>query len=103
MNARLGEMHFLPFLPTSWYNLPRDKGVAFAAQESWVQNETIRDNILFGAPYDEERYKKGMPVLSKQFFILLLRYFPKSSTSVGSSVTLRFLMLETKRKLVRKA
>ncbi|EJD04272.1 uncharacterized protein FOMMEDRAFT_106872 [Fomitiporia mediterranea MF3/22] len=56
--ALLGEMHSLPSGPTSWYNLPRDKGVAYAAQESWVQNETIRDNILFGSPYDEERYKK---------------------------------------------
>lgn len=53
-------MHFLPSGPTSWYNLPRDKGVAYAAQESWVQNETIRDNIVFGATYDEFRYKKGM-------------------------------------------
>lgn len=26
----------------SWYNLPRIGGVAYAAQESWVQNETIR-------------------------------------------------------------
>ena len=58
----VGEMHFVPSLPTSWYNLPRGKGVAYAAQESWVQNETIRENILFGQPYDEERYKKGMPV-----------------------------------------
>ncbi|KAH8120523.1 hypothetical protein DFH11DRAFT_1560461 [Phellopilus nigrolimitatus] len=56
--ALLGEMHFVPSGPTSWYNLPRDKGVAYASQESWVQNETIRDNILFGSPYDEERYKK---------------------------------------------
>ncbi|PSR71469.1 hypothetical protein PHLCEN_2v12736, partial [Hermanssonia centrifuga] len=57
--ALLGEMHYIPLGPNSWINLPRDGGVAFAAQESWVQNETIRDNILFGAPYDEERYKKG--------------------------------------------
>ncbi|KAI5124482.1 hypothetical protein M0805_008364 [Coniferiporia weirii] len=56
--ALLGEMHFLPAGPTSWYNLPRGDGVAYAAQESWVQNETIRANILFGSPYDEERYKK---------------------------------------------
>ncbi|PSR71573.1 hypothetical protein PHLCEN_2v12545, partial [Hermanssonia centrifuga] len=56
--ALLGEMHYIPLGPNSWINLPRDGGVAFAAQESWVQNETIRDNILFGAPYDEERYKK---------------------------------------------
>ncbi|KAG2123601.1 hypothetical protein DEU56DRAFT_829341 [Suillus clintonianus] len=55
--ALLGEMHFTPSGPTSWFNLPRKGGVAYAAQESWVQNETIRDNILFGAPYDENRYK----------------------------------------------
>ncbi|KAH7918845.1 hypothetical protein BV22DRAFT_1100101 [Leucogyrophana mollusca] len=56
--ALLGEMHFIPSEPTSWFGLPRDGGVAYAAQESWVQNETIRDNILFGTPYDETRYKK---------------------------------------------
>ncbi|KAI5991472.1 hypothetical protein EDD15DRAFT_2275310 [Pisolithus albus] len=56
--ALLGEMHFVPSSPSSWYNLPRKGGVAYAPQESWVQNETIRDNILFGAPYDEVRYKK---------------------------------------------
>ncbi|KAJ7246793.1 hypothetical protein B0H12DRAFT_753891 [Mycena haematopus] len=56
--ALLGEMHFTPASPRSWYNLPRGGGVAYAAQESWVLNETIRDNILFGSPYDEERYKK---------------------------------------------
>ncbi|KAF9522597.1 multidrug resistance-associated ABC transporter [Crepidotus variabilis] len=56
--ALLGEMHFLPSSVDSWFNLPREGGVAYAAQESWVQNETIRDNILFGSPYDEERYKK---------------------------------------------
>ncbi|KZV64708.1 P-loop containing nucleoside triphosphate hydrolase protein [Peniophora sp. CONT] len=56
--ALLGEMHFEPLTPGSWVNLPREGGVAYAAQESWVQNETIRDNILFGASYDAERYKK---------------------------------------------
>ncbi|PPR03510.1 hypothetical protein CVT24_006998 [Panaeolus cyanescens] len=56
--ALLGEMHFNPTSVDSWFNLPRSGGVAYAAQESWVQNETIRDNILFGAPYDEERYNK---------------------------------------------
>ncbi|KAH9967588.1 hypothetical protein BC827DRAFT_1264378 [Russula dissimulans] len=56
--ALLGEMHFIPMTPDSWYHLPRSGGVGYAAQESWVQNETIKDNILFGAPYDEERYRK---------------------------------------------
>ena len=53
-------MHFEPSSVDSWYNLPRQGGVAYAAQESWVQNETIKDNILFGSPYDEERYEKGV-------------------------------------------
>ncbi|KAH8977506.1 hypothetical protein EDB92DRAFT_772241 [Lactarius akahatsu] len=56
--ALLGEMHFVPMSPDSWYHLPREGGVSYAAQESWVQNETIRDNILFGTAYDEERYNK---------------------------------------------
>ncbi|KAF5377185.1 hypothetical protein D9615_006331 [Tricholomella constricta] len=56
--ALLGEMHFLPSGPQSWFNLPRDSGIAYAAQESWVQNETIKENIVFGAPFDEDRYKK---------------------------------------------
>ncbi|KAH9922615.1 uncharacterized protein B0H18DRAFT_1120791 [Fomitopsis serialis] len=56
--ALLGEMHYIPAGPDSFYNLPRAGGIAYAAQESWVQNETIKDNILFGAPYNEERYQK---------------------------------------------
>ncbi|TRM64247.1 P-loop containing nucleoside triphosphate hydrolase protein [Schizophyllum amplum] len=30
--------------------------VAYCPQIAWVQNATLRDNILFGAPYDEELY-----------------------------------------------
>jgi len=56
--ALLGEMHYIPSSPNSWVNLPRGGGVAYAAQESWVQNETIRENIVFGAPFDEARYNK---------------------------------------------
>ncbi|KAH9028261.1 hypothetical protein EDB84DRAFT_1563180 [Lactarius hengduanensis] len=51
--ALLGEMHFVPTSPDSWYHLPRNGGVSYAAQESEEQ-----DNILFGAAYDEERYSK---------------------------------------------
>ncbi|KAI0258309.1 P-loop containing nucleoside triphosphate hydrolase protein, partial [Gloeopeniophorella convolvens] len=49
---------FIPTQVDSWFHLPRTNGVSYAAQESWVQNETIKTNILFGAPYDEERYNK---------------------------------------------
>ncbi|KAH7319538.1 P-loop containing nucleoside triphosphate hydrolase protein [Rhizoctonia solani] len=56
--ALLGEMHFSPSGPDSWFALPREGGIAYAAQEAWVLNETIRDNILFGSEYDEIRYNK---------------------------------------------
>ncbi|KAF9564153.1 multidrug resistance-associated ABC transporter [Agrocybe pediades] len=56
--ALLGEMHFIPTAVDSWFNLPRSGGIAYASQESWVQNETVRQNILFGTPYDESRYRQ---------------------------------------------
>ena len=81
--ALLGEMHFEPLTPGAWVNLPREGGVAYAAQESWVQNETIRDNILFGAPYNEERYKKGQSLFTSQLNMALNGI--QSSTSAVSS------------------
>ncbi|KAF8139844.1 hypothetical protein EV363DRAFT_1444330 [Boletus edulis] len=54
--ALLGEMYFHPSVPSSWCNLPRHLGVAYAAQESWILNRTIRDNIIFHSEFDEERY-----------------------------------------------
>jgi ABC-type multidrug transport system fused ATPase/permease subunit len=32
--------------------------IAFVAQTPWIENMSIKDNILFGLPYDETRYKK---------------------------------------------
>ena len=40
--ALLREMHYMPLGPDSWVNLPRKGGVAYVAQESWIQNDTIR-------------------------------------------------------------
>ncbi|QRV86038.1 ABC transporter transmembrane region [Ceratobasidium sp. AG-Ba] len=54
--ALLGEMHFVPSVPDAWFGLPREGGVAYAAQEAWIQNETMRENILFGAGYDDDWY-----------------------------------------------
>lgn len=43
--ALLREMHYIPLGPDSWVNLPRQGGVAYAAQESWVLNDTIKVSI----------------------------------------------------------
>ncbi|EHL01836.1 putative ATP-dependent bile acid permease [Glarea lozoyensis 74030] len=36
--------------------------VAFVAQIPWIENASIKDNILFGLPYDEYRYEKVLEV-----------------------------------------
>ncbi|KAH0611111.1 uncharacterized protein H6S33_011538 [Morchella sextelata] len=48
----LGEMRLL----NGNAYLPRNEGVAYVAQSTWLQNKTIRDNILFGEQYEEKRY-----------------------------------------------
>lgn len=30
--------------------------LSYASQESWILSQTIKNNILFGEPYDEEWY-----------------------------------------------
>lgn len=51
--AILGEMNMLSgtrVLPSS--------GVAYCAQNPWLQRMSIRDNILFSLPYDADRYNQ---------------------------------------------
>ncbi|KIK55022.1 hypothetical protein GYMLUDRAFT_264341 [Collybiopsis luxurians FD-317 M1] len=60
--ALLGEMHYIPLGPSLYFHLPQEGGVAYAAQESWVQNETIKNNILFASEYDKARYKEVLHV-----------------------------------------
>lgn len=38
------------------------EAIAFVAQIPWIENATIKENILFGLPYDEERYYKTLEV-----------------------------------------
>jgi ABC-type multidrug transport system fused ATPase/permease subunit len=56
--ALTGELHFEPIDNTSFFHLPREGGVSFAAQESWCMSDSIKDNILFGSPYNEARYRQ---------------------------------------------
>ncbi|KAI1739122.1 P-loop containing nucleoside triphosphate hydrolase protein [Xylaria scruposa] len=36
--------------------------IAYVAQIPWIENATVRDNILFGLPYDPDRYAKTTEV-----------------------------------------
>ncbi|CAG8810482.1 2701_t:CDS:1, partial [Racocetra fulgida] len=44
---------------------------AYVAQQAWLQNASIRDNILFGLPYNENRYNQVIKIcaLEKDFQI----------------------------------
>jgi ABC-type transport system involved in cytochrome bd biosynthesis fused ATPase/permease subunit len=55
---RIHGHHYLPDPRKATYD--HDTGlfntVAYAAQSAWLLNATIRENILFGEPYDAQRY-----------------------------------------------
>uniref|UniRef100_M4AG65 Canalicular multispecific organic anion transporter 1-like n=1 Tax=Xiphophorus maculatus TaxID=8083 RepID=M4AG65_XIPMA len=51
MSALLGEMH-----STKGFINIRGS-LAFVPQQAWIQNATLRDNILFGSPYEEQRFE----------------------------------------------
>lgn len=32
--------------------------IAYVGQQAWIQNASLKDNILFGSPLDEKRYNR---------------------------------------------
>ena len=53
ISATLGEMHKL-----NDGRININGSIAYVPQQAWIQNATIRDNILFGREYDREYYNK---------------------------------------------
>lgn len=43
---------------TNAYSPQINGTLAYAAQRAWIQNATLRDNVLFGMPMDAERYAR---------------------------------------------
>ena len=55
-HALLGEM---PKYDNNVENCFHLRGkVAFAGQQAWIQSGKLRDNILFGLPYEKEKYNR---------------------------------------------
>ncbi|CAH0474322.1 unnamed protein product [Peronospora belbahrii] len=52
VNAILGEMQQLRGTRVVRGNM------AYASQQAWIQNQTVRDNILFGETYDAQHYQR---------------------------------------------
>ena len=52
--ALLGEMQKL----SGRVNISGDLRLAYVSQQAWIQNSTVRGNILFGTQYDAAKYQK---------------------------------------------
>ncbi|VEN46622.1 unnamed protein product, partial [Callosobruchus maculatus] len=52
ISALLGEMYKLSG------KVNTDGSIAYASQQAWIQNATLKDNILFGRPYNKTEYEK---------------------------------------------
>jgi ABC-type multidrug transport system fused ATPase/permease subunit len=54
LSAMIGEMKILGG------NVTFGGRVGYCPQQAWIQNATVKNNILFGQPYDEARYQKAI-------------------------------------------
>uniref|UniRef100_A0AAG5CWC8 ABC-type glutathione-S-conjugate transporter n=1 Tax=Anopheles atroparvus TaxID=41427 RepID=A0AAG5CWC8_ANOAO len=50
ISALLGEMEKMKG------SVNTDGSIAYVPQQAWIQNATLRDNILFGKPFDQKKY-----------------------------------------------
>jgi ATP-binding cassette subfamily C (CFTR/MRP) protein 1 len=59
--------------------------IAYVAQQAWIQNATLRDNILFGKPFDPLRYDKVVEACALKPDLEILPAGDK--TEIGEKVT----------------
>ena len=86
---RLSGSVYVPRAPHERYDDKANKSnwiiksaIAFVAQIPWIENATIRENILFGLPFDRDRYIK---VLSSCALTKDLAMFPDGEfTDIGA-------------------
>jgi ATP-binding cassette subfamily C (CFTR/MRP) protein 1 len=62
LNAVLGEMH----LQSGKLTALRDQRIAYCDQRPWIVNATVKDNILFGSPLDEQRLQRAIYAAAMQ-------------------------------------
>ena len=55
--------------------------IAIATQDVWLEQATIRENITFGAPYDEERFEQVVEACALSFD--LATWEAREHTEVG--------------------
>lgn len=68
LSAILGELHVISG-SVKWNNSP---SLAYVPQKPWLMNATLKENILFGQPYDGRRYHQVVQACALQPDIDLL-------------------------------
>jgi ATP-binding cassette subfamily C (CFTR/MRP) protein 2 len=77
LSAILGELYHLP-----GSSIKIDKKIAYVPQQSWTLSKTIKENILMGKKYDEDKFQESL-----KFSCLLedLKYMPyREQTLIGN-------------------
>ena len=65
--------------------------VAFVPQQAWLQNASVRDNVIFGLPFREERYRATLEACSLVSDLEILE--DGDSTEIGEKVRPLLLLL----------
>ncbi|CAD6221999.1 GSCOCT00005266001.2-RA-CDS [Cotesia congregata] len=82
LSAILGE------LPLMQGSVELKGGLSYAAQEAWVFGSTVRQNIIFGEPYDRQRYQR---VVKACALLSDFKQFPQGDQTIvgerGSSLS----------------
>jgi ABC-type multidrug transport system fused ATPase/permease subunit len=63
---------------------PGGRRKAYVNQQAWIQNMTIRDNILFGSEYEEELYNKTLVACSLTRDLQEQSFLSSSALSAGT-------------------
>ena len=73
---------------------------AYAPQLAWIQNATIKDNILFGRPYEKAFYDQVVSAcaLIDDFNLLPAGDLTEIGEKVSNFISKKFLLVETKRR-----
>lgn len=82
LSAILGE------LPLTQGHVSTKGGLSYASQEAWVFGSSVRQNILFGAHYDRQRYQR---VVKACALLRDFKQFPQGDQTIvgdrGSSLS----------------
>ena len=60
ISAILGEMHLVKneLGELGEVNISEEQTVCYVAQQAWIQNKSLRENILFGKSFNREKYEE---------------------------------------------